>query len=372
MAMAQESTLIRRIRRLRSARNASGEVRPAAEAEAAGRDLSGEDAEAETQDRAPIDSGERGSGGVIRDIPCDQCGSEQFLTLFEKASSMGEVFHVVRCMHCDLVQVNPQPDAEAVQPYYAESYFQRRTDRGYDNYFSDRLKAQITRVYGQNLRDLGFYEFEENLLAESWIYRCLGDDIAPDDAEYTPRALDIGCAAGYFVEYLRDRGWNAEGVELSEAAASFGIEQLGLPILVDDFLTCNELPEGAYDFVTLWASIEHMHSPRAVLERSHALLKPGGRMVLTTCRFGVLASLQGPDWRFMNVPEHLYFFDLAGLKDLAESCGFDVAASVTYGSGLTGKVHASPLYRLAKRIADPLVKRLGQGDMMALHLRKVV
>ncbi len=306
--------------------------------------------------------------GSIRDIPCDQCGERQFLTLFEKPSAQGEIFRVVRCLHCELVQVNPQPDAAAVRPYYEAHYFSQRTDRGYDNYFSPQVKAVINETYRKNLDDLGFFDYEEQIQSDSWIYRHCGETGAAE--AQPPRALDVGCAAGYFVEYLRDRGWRSEGVELSAAAARFGIEELHLPIHVDDFLTCRKLPTNSYQLVTLWASIEHLHSPRQALQRCYELLAPGGRMLLSTCRWGALAKWRGPAWRFMNTPEHLYFFSLEGLRDLAESIGFKVANHVSYGSGFTTRKDAGPLYRLAKRIADPLVKRLDQGDMMALHLMK--
>lgn len=317
---------------------------------------------------APTDVASESQPGSIRDIPCDQCGERQFLTLFEKPSARGEIFRVVRCLHCELVQVNPQPDAAAVRPYYEAHYFSRRTDRGYDNYFSPQVKAVINETYRKNLADLEFFDYEEQIQADSWIYRHCGETGAAE--AQPPRALDVGCAAGYFVEYLRDRGWRSEGVELSAAAARFGIEELHLPIHVDDFLTCRKLPTNSYQLVTLWASIEHLHSPRQALQRCYELLAPGGRMLLSTCRWGALAKWRGPAWRFMNTPEHLYFFSLEGLRDLAESIGFKVTSHVSYGSGFTTRKDAGPLYRLAKRIADPLVKRLDQGDMMALHLMK--
>ena len=294
--------------------------------------------------------------GEVRLVPCDACGHESFQPLFHKQSSREELFRVVRCEHCGLVQVNPQPDAAAVAPYYGDSYFERRTDRGYDNYYSEELKAQINRVYAMNLRDLGFEKFESEAL-----FRGLE----------TATALDVGCAAGYFVEFMADRAWDSRGIELAEGPALYAREHMGLNVTTGDFLTHASLEPGSFDLVTLWASIEHMHSPRRVLERTHELLRPGGRMLLSTCRYGVLAKARGAAWRYMNVPEHLYFFSLPGLKALAHDTGFAVEASITYGSGMTMRPGAGPLFRTLKRIADPAVKRLNQGDMMALHLRKV-
>lgn len=296
--------------------------------------------------------------GKIRSIPCDVCGGERFTPILNKASSRGEIYQVVRCKKCGLVQVNPQPDVQAVKPYYEAGYFQNRTDRGYNNYFSEKLKKQINQVYNMNLEDLGFDEIEVALGVRKKLVR------------WKPKALDVGCAAGYFVEHMRKRGWDSMGVEISEDAASFGIEELGLNILIDDFLSCKDLKGESFDMITFWASLEHMHSPMTVLRRCYELLKPGGRLVLSTCRYGLIARYRGEDWRYMNVPEHLYFFSLRGLKKAASSEGFKLFRSVTYGSGFTTKEDAGPLYKYMKRIMDPLVKFTGQGDMMALHFIK--
>lgn len=259
------------------------------------------------------------------------------------------------------------------RPVYEASYFEKRTDRGYDNYFSGELKQQIRRVYEQNLDDLGFFDYEEACLGDAWFLQHCEEQAGAETEhrDYRPRALDAGCAAGYFVEFLQDRGWNSQGVELSRAAAKFGIDELGLNILIADFLTSKRLPKESYDLLTFWASIEHMHSPRGVFERCRELLKPGGRLILSTCRYGLLARWRGEDWRFMNVPEHLFFFSLNGIRKMAEDCGFRTVASVTYGSGFTTKKDASLFYKAAKAVADPLVKRTDQGDMMALHFVKV-
>jgi 2-polyprenyl-3-methyl-5-hydroxy-6-metoxy-1,4-benzoquinol methylase len=291
--------------------------------------------------------------GHVRLVPCNACGGMSFKTLFEKESSLKEVFQVVRCK-CGLVQVNPQPDLQAVLPYYADSYFKKRTDRGYDNYFSDEIKAEIRRVFTMNLEDIGFFAYEKKVF----------------EKQRPGRALDAGCAAGYFVEYVAERGWNAEGIELSAVAAKPG-KARGLRITVGDFLTHSDLIPQSYDFISFWASIEHMHEPARVLLRASELLQPGGRMVLSTCRYGLLARLAGRDWRFMNVPEHLYFFSVKRLTRLASELGFKVVGKVTYGSGLTTRKDASPFYRFAKRWLDPLVKVLGQGDMMVFHLEKM-
>lgn len=286
-------------------------------------------------------------------ISCPVCNCKSFDFLFQKESDRNEIYSVVRCRQCELVMVNPQPDEDTLKPYYEESYFDKRTDRGYDNYFSDEIKKQINSIYFKNLYDLGFLSFESVTLSGP-----------------RPNCLDIGCAAGYFVELMQERGWNAEGIEISKKAAAYGIEKLNLKIHNSDFLLTDLHKE--YDLITLWASIEHLRKPHEVMAKASSSLRRGGRMILSTCRYGILARMQGPSWRYMNVPEHLFYFSISNMKHLAKKSGFRIVKIVSYGSGFTARKNASVLYKFSKRIADPCVKFFNIGDMMAVHLEKII
>ncbi|XDD49430.1 class I SAM-dependent methyltransferase [Leptospira sp. WS92.C1] len=284
-------------------------------------------------------------------IPCNTCGSSDFKPLFSKSNHKNETFQVVKCKRCALVQVNPQPSPEEVASYYSAEYFLKRSDRGYDNYFSEGVRNEISRVFGLNLKDLDFSSWEESLPLEK-------------------RCLDVGCAAGYFVDYMHHRDWDSYGMDIAEAPVKFAREKLKLKVEQRDFLKWDKSNVEKFDLITLWASIEHLHKPKETLEKIYRHLKPGGRIILSTCRWGILAKLQGPSWRYLNVPEHLYYYSLSGLITLCVSIGFQKKSHVTYGSGLTTKKGASIFYKILKYFADPTVKILDQGDMMALCFEK--
>ncbi|EMO73651.1 methionine biosynthesis protein MetW-like protein [Leptospira kirschneri str. 200801925] len=282
-------------------------------------------------------------------IPCNTCGSSEFKPLFSKSNHKNELFHIVQCIRCSLVQVSPQPSPIEVASYYSEEYFLKRSDRGYDNYFSEGIRDEISRVFGLNLKDLNFQTWEKSLSSAK-------------------RCLDVGCAAGYFVDYMQSRGWDSYGIDIAQAPVKFAQDKLKLKVEQVDFLEWK--PTDPFDLITLWASIEHLHKPKETLEKIYTHLKPGGRVILSTCRWGILAKLQGPSWRYLNVPEHLYYYSLPGIVKLCRSLGFEKKKHVTYGSGLTAKKNPSLLYKTLKYIADPTVKFLDQGDMMALCFAK--
>ncbi|MDZ4727503.1 MAG: class I SAM-dependent methyltransferase [Leptospira sp.] len=286
-------------------------------------------------------------------VNCNTCGSSQFNFIFEKASPLGESFKIVRCKKCRLVQVNPQPNLNEVLKYYNNSYFTERTDRGYDNYYSDKIRSEISRVFQLNLNDLGFFKWEKEYRLSNHV---------------SLRSLDIGCAAGYFVDFMRTKGYESEGIEVADGPVEFARNKLGLKIHKEDFLAWDQDFKNKYDVITMWATIEHLHKPKETLQKIKKHLNPGGTLILSTCRYGILAKWKGLDWRYLNVPEHLYYYSLSGLIQLLKELDFNSPKSITYGSGMTNKSNANPFFKIKKYFFDRIVKYTNQGDMMAIQV----
>ncbi|HDP81131.1 MAG TPA: class I SAM-dependent methyltransferase, partial [Spirochaetes bacterium] len=260
-------------------------------------------------------------------VDCILCGSSDQRPLFAKKGPGDDSFTLVRCASCGLRFVSPRPDEKDIVRYYGSGYFSTRTERGYDNYFSPEIRGEIERIIALNLRDLGFSPFERSL--------------------NTPgRCLDIGCAAGYFVNYMRDRGWDASGIDVSRECVEFARDSLRLDVRRGDYLSTRF--NGGFDLITLWATIEHLHHPHRFLEKIHSELNAGGRLYLSTCRAGGVnfMGLYGKKWRYYNFPEHLYFFSRTALYSLLKQTGFLPRRYVTYGSGF-GKAGGVP-----RKIAD--------------------
>ena len=146
-----------------------------------------------------------------RNIPCALCGGSRFRPLLSC-----EGFHYVKCVSCGLVQINPQPLASVVARRYREAY-------GKD-YFSYELanEAAFLKLQQLALADAGFEELERKLM------RTAGE------GGERPQVLDVGCATGALLLYLRERGWQVSGVEISPAAeyarTERGLDVRSLPL----------------------------------------------------------------------------------------------------------------------------------------------
>ena len=60
-------------------------------------------------------------------------------------------------------------------------------------------------------------------------------------------------------------------------------------------------------------------------EKAYEVLKPGGRLFLTTGDIGSwVARIQGPRWRLIHPPTHLHYFSKATITRLLTGLGFSV------------------------------------------------
>lgn len=101
------------------------------------------------------------------------------------------------------------------------------------------------------------------------------------------RVLDVGCGGGLLSEAMSRRGAIVTGIDLG--AATIEVAELHA---LDSGLQIRYLRESAedhaqhspaaYDIVTCLEMLEHVPEPASVLRALHALVKPGGDIVVST------------------------------------------------------------------------------------------
>ncbi|MDA8325028.1 MAG: class I SAM-dependent methyltransferase, partial [Nitrospiraceae bacterium] len=98
--------------------------------------------------------------------------------------------------------------------------------------------------------------------------------------EKSKRILDVGCATGDFLEYAVQTGWDAEGIDISEASVAQTVRRgyNAMACSIDDLKAVN----GVYDVITLWDVIEHLPDMAGALEILNGKLSRDGIIVLKT------------------------------------------------------------------------------------------
>lgn len=229
---------------------------------------------------------------MLRHVQCNLCGADDIRQRYQLNG-----WNIVSCQHCGLIYVNPMPDAEALQAFYTEDFFQgNRRPTGYVDYLRDKeIHMHQFRVYWPLIRR----EFP------------------------TPgRVLDIGCALGFFLDMARAEGWETVGIELSEFGAQWARDKLGLDVHTGSLLDVH-LPKSSFDVVTLWATIEHLADPINTLREAHRVLKPDGLILITTGEVeGILDKLSTGLCPWYEPPGHLYYFSTRTLRAMLQEAGF--------------------------------------------------
>ncbi len=138
------------------------------------------------------------------------------------------------------------------------------------------------------------------------------------------RLFDAGCGDGQFLHLMKQRGWQGKGVDFDAAAIETGKKKYGVDLEVGDFQTV-PIEESSFDAVTMSHVIEHVPDPIACLDKCRRLLKPGGRLVVTTPNIRSLGhqTFKGA-WRGLEPPRHLHIFPHHMLGECARRAGLKV------------------------------------------------
>ncbi len=135
------------------------------------------------------------------------------------------------------------------------------------------------------------------------------------------KLLDIGCAFGHFLEIAKNGGWDVVGLDISSYAVK-KIAKKGIKAIASE-LSKAKFSSGYFDVVTIFQTIEHDPDPVSLLGEIYRVLKPGGKLLLTTPdQKGVLPKFLGRKWHGWNVEAHLYWFDKKSLKFVLKKTGF--------------------------------------------------
>jgi SAM-dependent methyltransferase len=135
------------------------------------------------------------------------------------------------------------------------------------------------------------------------------------------RYLDLGCSVGHSLDAAAALGLVAHGVEADPTSASLAVTSGHLVVEAAD-----ALPEGLYDVVTMWETLEHLCDPAQMVRTASSRLAPGGLLACSLPN-GRASGLRIARERCSYVyggfdsPGHINFFDLDAIRTLFASAG---------------------------------------------------
>jgi SAM-dependent methyltransferase len=208
-------------------------------------------------------------------------------------------YSILRCPRCGLVFRAALPTRPELDEIYGPTYFgggDAALREGYLDYVGD---ADIHRT---------------NARAR---LRRLAALVEPGSL------LDVGCAAGFFVDEATRAGWQARGVDVSRPMVEWGRATLAGDLRLG---TLADVPHDREETcITMWDYLEHAIDPRADVEGAFARLRPGGVLALSTGdAASALARVSLRRWHLMTPRHHNFFFTRRTIRLLLESAGFEL------------------------------------------------
>lgn len=133
------------------------------------------------------------------------------------------------------------------------------------------------------------------------------------------RLLDVGCAAGFFLDVAADE-FNVEGLELSKWAANQASKSHPVHRQPLSDLGFKEI----FDVITMFGVIEHLSDPARDIAAAHQALKSGGYLFIYTgdVEAFVARVLKKKWWWYQGM--HLQYFSGRTIDMLLGRFGFEI------------------------------------------------
>jgi 2-polyprenyl-3-methyl-5-hydroxy-6-metoxy-1,4-benzoquinol methylase len=208
-------------------------------------------------------------------------------------------------------EVINKPSPAELREYYAQRYYQE----GLTTYQAQYPPEELEHIEGK-------------LRLRHWVLEHLPGAAGSATAK---SLLDIGCGEGWALKYFHEQGWDVLGLDYS----SFSVERFQPALreflrpgdLVDEL---DGLVAEGRTFGVLWLDnvLEHVPDPAGLLRCCRRLVAPGGTLVVEVPNdFSALQTylldrghIDRPFW--VVLPDHLSYFNAAGLRKLATATGW--------------------------------------------------
>ena len=206
-------------------------------------------------------------------------------------------FSIEDCPACRLTQLNPMPTEAELRALYEESYFSgEEQGLGYADYRAQR--EEYLETFREELRRIAAHKPSGTV-------------------------LDIGCGYGFFMEAAIDAGFDAYGIDVSDACIAEAQAQFPGRAFCGAIDEVPDLEGKRFDVIFASHLIEHIPNPKHFLQTLAGYLKEDGILVFVTPNIAsLLARFSGSRWVSFKAPEHVAYYTPQTMQQMLKAAGY--------------------------------------------------
>jgi 2-polyprenyl-3-methyl-5-hydroxy-6-metoxy-1,4-benzoquinol methylase len=243
-----------------------------------------------------------GDTSKLEETCCPACGVREFRFEFRKFG-----FNYGVCESCRTLYVNPRPKISPLTEFYINSNSSRYW---VDEFFKPVAEARREKIFKPRAKHLA--------------------ELLPSLKE--GKIGDIGAGFGLFLEELRLLWPDARFIAIEPSPEMADICRAKLLGVEERMIENVGEEDGAYDVLTAFELLEHLHTPATLIRRVHTLLRPGGYFLATTLSGeGFDIQILWDKSRSVFPPHHLNFLNPSSLGKLLKENGFEIIICDTPG-----------------------------------------
>ena len=179
-----------------------------------------------------------------------------------------DVFKIYHCQYCKVAFSYPQIIQSNI---YNDIYRHASSLSGYRRYetFFNTIKKQDKPLFFLAKQEEMYWAIKKEI------------EETVKNKENT-NLLEVGCGLGYLSYALHSAGYNVLGLDISSNAIEKAKQSFGDYFICDDVFTFSKKNAYEFDYVILTEVIEHVVNPIEFVKSLSKLLKPNGRLIITT------------------------------------------------------------------------------------------
>jgi SAM-dependent methyltransferase len=224
------------------------------------------------------------------------------MVVAERDGKTGQALRTVQCCTCGTGRIDPLPTPAQLHAWYTHHY---RQD------YKQAVRPALRHVLRAGRNALDRWQWLQEATEK------LGEPLPPAAC-----TLDIGASSGEFVFLMRQRGFNATGIEPHAGYAAHARESLGLT--VENGSLHDRLPQaadGQFGLVTMFHVFEHLVDPLKTLQLIRRKVSHDGYLLIEVPNANRFCA---PSYMFFRA--HTLYFTAHSLRQALQTAGWKIVA----------------------------------------------